>query len=301
MVVVRTNKELGYENMEVLSCHLHLHHPYSYAGETEKRWKRWFENALWRSVQCSVPALSSTVPTGCHTEKSNVGSALRWTPSYAGENAMNSKASTACRTDHAPAGRRLFPPQQQHSIVALATQPPREQGHPITHWSMAELHRAVLQKGIVESICSATIWRLLDQMAIKPHRWHYWLNSPDPDFYPKMQDIVELYLNAVEMYERGEILLSVDEKTSIQALRRKYPHKPTMPGSIELIEHQYKRHGTCCLTTGFEVATGGVMGMLTRNRPAEVFAEFIEWSVNITVMLAQSISFWITLTPTIMN
>jgi len=142
---------------------------------------------------------------------------------------------------------------------------------------MTDLSQAVVQKGIVDSICSATIWRLLDQAAIKPHRWHYWLNSPDPDFYPKMYDIVELYLNALKMYEMGEILLSVDEKTSIQALRRKYPHKPMMPGSIELIEHEYKRHGTCCLTAGLEVATGEVMGLLTPNRPAEVFAEFIQW------------------------
>jgi len=180
-------------------------------------------------------------------------------------------------TDHDRAGRRLFPPQQQHSIVALATQPPPQQGHPITHWSMTDLSRAVIQNGIVNSICPVTIWRLLDQAAIKPHRWHYWLNSPDPDFYPKMYDIVELYLNALKMYERGEILLSVDEKTSIQALERKYPHKPMMPGRVELIEHEYKRHGTCCLTAGLEVATGEVMGLLTPNRPAEVFAEFIQW------------------------
>jgi transposase len=176
-----------------------------------------------------------------------------------------------------PADRRLFPPQQQHSIVALATQPPQQQGHPITHWSMTDLTRAVVQKGIVDSICPATVWRLLDQAAIKPHRWHYWLNSPDPDFYPKMYDIVELYLNALKMYERGDILLSVDEKTSIQALRRKYLRKPVMPGRKELIEHEYKRHGTCCLTAGLEVATGQVMGLLTPNRPAEVFAEFIQW------------------------
>lgn len=138
--------------------------------------------------------------------------------------------------------------------------------------------RAVIQNHIADSIAGSTIWRLLDQAAIKPHRWHYWLHSPDPDFYPKMYDIVELYLNALGMYERGEILLSVDEKTSIQALERKYPHKPVISGHKELIEHEYKRHGTCCLTAGLEVATGEVMGLLTPNRPAEVFAEFIEWA-----------------------
>ena len=72
-------------------------------------------------------------------------------------------------------------------------------------------------------------------------------------------------------------MLSVDEKTFIRALRRKYPHKPMRPGRVELIEHEYKRHGTYCLMAGLEVATGEVMSLLTPNRPTEVFAEFIQW------------------------
>lgn len=277
MVMVRNNKELSYENTEVLSCHFHPHHHYNYGREIETLWRLWYASGRWPSVRYCAPALSSTVPTGCLTGKSNVSSTVLWTQCCAGENVMNSKVSTAYRTDHDLAGRRLFPPQQQHSIVALSTQPPRQQGHPITHWSMTDLSRAVVQKGIVDSICSATIWRLLDQTAIKPHRWHYWLNSPDPDFDIKMQDVVGLYLKALAMYLEGEIVLSVDEKTSIQALQRKHPMIPGKAGSIALIEHEYVRHGTCCLTAGFEVATGGVMGMLTPNRPAEVFAEFIQW------------------------
>ncbi|MGC9523877.1 MAG: IS630 family transposase, partial [Anaerolineae bacterium] len=190
---------------------------------------------------------------------------------------MSSTESTVCRTDLGPDDRRLFPPQQQHEIMALATRPPQREGHPMTHWSIGDLTRAVLQNKIVDSIGGSTIWRLLDQAAIKPHRWHYWLHSPDPEFYPKMHEIVELYLNALNMYERGEVLLSVDEKTSLQALGRRYPSKPMVPGRGELIEHEYQRHGTCCLTAGLEVATGQVMGWLTPHRPAEVFAEFLEW------------------------
>jgi transposase len=72
-------------------------------------------------------------------------------------------------------------------------------------------------------------------------------------------------------------VLSVDEKTSIQALERRYPAIEGGQGSIARIEYEYIRHGTCCLTAGFEVATGSVMGMLTANRPAEVFAEFMKW------------------------
>ena len=130
------------------------------------------------------------------------------------------------RTVLGQADQRHFPPHEQHKIIALATRPPPESGVPITHWSMRDLARASVQDGIVASISSSTVWRLLDQGAIKPHRWHYWLNSPDPNFEAKMLDIVDLYLHAQDLYKHGEIVLSVDEKTSIQALERRYPHKP---------------------------------------------------------------------------
>ena len=275
--MVRNCKELSYENKEVLSCHFHLHDHYNCVRAIERPWSRWCESVPWPNVRCFVPVLSLAVRMGCPIGKSSVASTPLWTLCCADENVMNNKVSTGYGTDHDRVDRRLFARQQQHEIVALATQIPIQQGHPITHWSIADLTRAFLENEIAGSIAPSTIWRLLDQAALKPHRWHYWLNSPDPDFYPKMYDIIELYLNALNMYEGGEILLSVDEKTSIQALRRRYPHKPMMPGRVELIEHEYKRHGTCCLTAGLEVATGEVMGLLTPNRPAGVFAEFIQW------------------------
>jgi len=188
---------------------------------------------------------------------------------------MKNTAWTAYTISRAPADRWLFPPVQQHQIVTLATQVPVEQGHPITQWSMTDLVRAAVEKGLVASIRPVTIWRLLDQAALKPHRWHYWLHRNDPPFEAKMQELVGLYLQALEMHQRGEVLLCVDEKTSIQALERKHPTILGQAGSITKIEPEYTRHGTRCRTAGFEVATGQVLGMLTANRPAEIFAAFV--------------------------
>jgi hypothetical protein len=95
MVIVRSNKELSYENTEVLSCHFYLHHPYICSEEIEEFWKLWCENALWPNDWYFGPALFSIVPMGYLTGKSNGVSTLQWTLSYAGENAMNNKASTA--------------------------------------------------------------------------------------------------------------------------------------------------------------------------------------------------------------
>jgi transposase len=174
--------------------------------------------------------------------------------------------------------------------MALATRPPIQDRVPVTHWSAADLAQAAIVDGIVASISRATVWRLLDQAAIKPHRWHYWRHSPDPDFEAKMLAIVDLYLKAQRLAKRGEIVLCVDEKTSIQALQRRYPHKPPRSGSIERIEHEYIRHGTRCLTASLEVATGEIYGHLTDNRPAEVFADFVE-SVSYHYRKAKRIHF----------
>ena len=277
MIIVTDNRKRSYENMEVLLCHFHLHVHYVCVGATERYWSPWFASVPCLSDRYFEPASFYAVPTVCRIAKSNGNSILLSIPFCDGATGMNKRVSTVWTISRVPEGRRLFPPQQQHNIMALATQPPRQEGHPITQWSINDLTRAVVAKGLVESIGPATIWRLLDQAAIKPHRWHYWLNSPDKEFDRKMLDVVTLYMNALKMYKAGEIVLSVDEKTSIQALERRYPTIEGGAGSIARIEYEYIRHGTCCLTAGFEVATGSVMGMLTANRPAEVFAEFIGW------------------------
>ena len=262
-------------NMEVPSCRLPLHHRYGCGRVIDSGWRPLSASAPPRSGTYSGPASCCCVPMVFRTARSNVSSAPVWTPSSVGVAVTSKKAWTGSKTALVQADRRFFPPAEQHKIVALATRPPVENGVPVTHWSATDLARATIQDGIVASISRATVWRLLDQTAIKPHRWHYWLHSPDPDFETKMLDIVDLYLNAQALFKRGEIVLSVDEKTSIQALERKHPHKPPKPGSVERIEHEYIRHGTCCLTASLEVATGEIYGHLTPNRPADVFADFV--------------------------
>ena len=264
------------ENMEVLSCPLPLRPGCGCGQAIGSGWKLSSGNALRRSEMYFALASFCSAPKVLHTARSNVNFAPASTRSFVGVDATNKKVGMDSKTALAQADRRLFPPHEQHKVVALATRPPPEEGVPVTHWSMRDLARATVRHGIVASISPSTVWRLLDQAAIKPHRWHYWLNSPDPDFEVKMLDIVNLYLRAQELYKRSEIVLSVDEKTSIQALERRYPHKPPRPGRIERIEHEYIRHGTCCLTAGLEVATGEIYGYLTPNRPADVFADFVE-------------------------
>jgi len=263
-------------NMEVRLCHSILHPDSGCGRVTGNGWKPWSGSTRHRNATFCAPASFSCVPPAGHTARSNASCIPASTRLYAGVAATNKLDWGDSPIALVPAGRRGFPPQEQHKIVALATRPPTEDGVPITHWSATDLAQASVEGGIVESISRTTVWRLLDQAAIKPHRWHYWRNSPDPDFETKMLDIVALYLKAPKLKRRGEVVLSVDEKTSIQALQRRFPHQPCQPGHLERIEHEYIRHGTRCLTASLEVATGEIYGHLTDNRPAEVFADFVE-------------------------
>ena|GEM_PF-6142061 len=158
--VVNRDKEVSYANMEVSRWHYHLLRLYGCGGEIERFWRPWFASGPHLNEPYFGLVSSYTVPRGWLIARSNAASIPPSILSLNGESDINRKASTACKTARGPAGRRLFPPQQQHKIVALATQPPQKQGHPITHWSMADLTRACEQKGLIGSISSSTVWRL---------------------------------------------------------------------------------------------------------------------------------------------
>lgn len=191
-------------------------------------------------------------------------------PSGLGENDFSKNVSKVCKISPAQDGRSLFPSEQQHQIVALATRPPEDLNRPVPTWTITELTQETLKEEIVSSISRSTVWRLLDQAEIKPHKFRYWLNSPDPDFESKMLHIVDLYLHPPQ----DGVLLCLDEKTAIQALERKYPDKPTQAGRPFLREHSYIRHGTQDLLAAFEVSTGKVFGELHDGHSSPYWGSF---------------------------
>ena len=118
----------------------------------------------------------------------------------------------------------------------------------------------------------SSIWRILEEADLKPHRSVYWLNSHDPDFEPKAHAICSLYLNALRFFEQGRVVICTDEKTGMQILQRKYPTQPMAPGKPEKREHEYIRHGVRALIASFVVATGQVVWNLGQTRTSADFA-----------------------------
>src|SRR5437588_584797 len=79
---------------------------------------------------------------------------------------------------------------------------------PDTSWSLQELAFAIVNEAHHRAMSRPTIQRILAQADLKPHQSVYWLNSHDPDFDAKAQDICQLYVNAQRYYEQGRLILS---------------------------------------------------------------------------------------------
>jgi len=133
-----------------------------------------------------------------------------------------------------------------------------------THWSTRQL---AAQMG-VSHMTIHRIWRAVD---LKPHRTETFKYSRDKRLEAKVIDIVGLYLHPPEK----ALVLSVDEKSQIQALDRTQPLLPLRPGQVERHTHDYVRNGTTCLFAALNVATGEVIGDChTRHRHQE-FLKFL--------------------------
>jgi transposase len=133
-----------------------------------------------------------------------------------------------------------------------------------THWST----RLMAKAAGITTWQVRQIWEAAD---LKPHRLKTFKISNDPNFADKVIDVVGLYMNPPD----NAMVLSVDEKTQIQALDRTQPMLPLRPGQIERRTHDYKRNGTTNLYAAFDVLTGKVLGRTTKKHRAKEFLAFL--------------------------
>lgn len=133
-----------------------------------------------------------------------------------------------------------------------------------THWSTRSMAAKM-------GVSQATVNRVWRAFGLQPHRTETFKLSTDPLFIDKVRDIVGLYMNPPV----NAVVLSVDEKSQIQALDRTQPMLPLAPGVAERRTHDYKRHGTTTLFAAFDVTTGKVMGELHRRHRAKEFLQFL--------------------------
>jgi transposase len=159
-----------------------------------------------------------------------------------------------------PPSRAPVADDRTKDVVEMTLKPPP---HEATHWTARAMARTV-------GLAVSTVQRIWKAHGLAPHRWRAFKLSNDLAFAEKLHDIVGLYV----VPPAHAVVLSVDEKSQIQALDRTQPGLPLKKGRGATMTHDYKRHGTTTLFAALNILTGEVFG---RNMQRHRHQEFIRF------------------------
>ena len=159
---------------------------------------------------------------------------------------------------------------QRLELLALACEPAELEGRATP--TLDELVDRAVERGVVKQISRSHLQRILQSGDLRPHRVRQWLHSPDPQFRQKANEICALYRQA----PKGSVVLSVDEKTGIQAIERKHADRAPQSGRARRREFEYIRHGTQALIAAMDVHSGRVIGSCTDRRTQDDLVAFME-------------------------
>src|SRR5580700_2707618 len=134
-----------------------------------------------------------------------------------------------------------------------------------THWSVRAMAAS-------QRVSPATVQRIWKKHKLQPHRVESFKFSNDPEFARKVRDIVGLYINPPDK----AIVLSLDEKSQIQALDRTQPILPLRPGLPARQTHDYERHGTTTLFAALSMLDGKVIGHCMPRHRHQEFIRFLK-------------------------
>ena len=168
-------------------------------------------------------------------------------------------------------------PEVAERVVALTlSDPPAE----ATHWVAAMMAKAT-------GISVSSVQRIWRAHGLRPHRVRQFKLSNDPDFVAKLRDVVGLYVDP----PAHAIVLSVDEKSQIQALDRTQPGLPMKKGRLGTMTHDYKRHGTTTLFAALNVLEGKVIGRCMQRHRHQEFIRFLN-AIEADIPLASVAPWW---------
>src|SRR5580704_12394352 len=133
-----------------------------------------------------------------------------------------------------------------------------------THWTGRAMAKAV-------GVSLRAVQRLWEAVRLQPHRIRTFKRSNDPEFAEKVEDIVGLYMDP----PKHAVVVSIDEKSQIQALDRTQPGLPLKPGKCGTMTHDYKRNGTTTLFAALNILDGTVIGRCMRRHRHQEFIRFL--------------------------
>ena len=190
---------------------------------------------------------------------------------------------------------KVFTDVQAAEVKAMACELPAESDVPLSRWSSTELAAEAVSRGIVESISASTVRRWLAADAIKPWQHRSWIFPRDPDFATKAARVLDLYARTWQGRELGEdeYVISADEKSQLQALRRRHPDQPPGPGRTRRVEFEYTRGGTLAYFAAYDVHHARVMGRIAPKTGIVPFTELVEQVMTSEPYTSAKRVFWV--------
>lgn len=189
-----------------------------------------------------------------------------------------------------------FPPSVVVEVKALACELPARQAVPLSRWSVTELRREVVARGVVAEISGTTLWRWLSQDALRPWRHRSWIFPRDPAFAAKAGRILDLYERRWQGSRLGprEYVVCADEKTSVQARRRIHPTEPPASRRVMRVEHEYVRRGAWAYLAAWDVHRAQVFGRCERTTGIAPFERLVAQVMRQEPYRSARRVFWIT-------
>src|SRR6056297_1463006 len=160
-----------------------------------------------------------------------------------------------------PPGRAPVTDDRTAAVVAMTLKPPP---HEATHWTARAMAGAA-------GLAVSTVQKIWKAHGLAPHRWRSFKLSNDSAFVEKLHDVVGLYVAP----PAHAVVLSIDEKSQIQALDRTQPGLPLKRGRGATMTHDYKRHGTTTLFAALDVKSGLVIADCMPRHRATEFLSFL--------------------------
>jgi DDE superfamily endonuclease len=186
--------------------------------------------------------------------------------SVSGANGSSTNAWPGWRSVPARAAPELFPPEVVVHVKAIACELPATLGVPLSRLSTADVRREVQRQGIAATVSDKTVWRWLHEDAIRPWQHRTWIFPRDPEFAAKAGRILDLYARSWNgrPLASDEFVLSADEKTSIQARRRRHRSLPPRAHQPMRVEHEYTRCGAWAYLAALDVHHAKLFGRCER-------------------------------------
>jgi transposase len=174
-------------------------------------------------------------------------------------------------------------------VVSIACTKPKDHGLAAELWTISALARFVAEHAQSAGFArlshagKSTVWRILDEHDIKPHKIRYYLEKRDPEFDRKMQEVLMIYRD-VSLFHEGAVhdarptpiyTVCVDEKPGVQAIGLTAPDLPPVPGKAACVgrDYEYVRHGTVSILAGIDLHSGHIFANVEdRHRSIEFIA-----------------------------